>query len=381
MFGFLSRNKDGPIGLDIGSEGVRMLQLTHAPGQLSVAAAARQEYPDHGGESADAMRRRRQAVEAVAEVLRDPRFTGRQVVSCLRGDELAVKNIRLPQMPDSELASAVLWEARERFEFEVAEDRLHYVRAGSVRQGTEVRDEIILIAVAEDTVKQHIEMLSEMQLEPAHIDAEPAALFRAHQRYLRRAEDESAVSVLVDIGLGATQVVVARGTTLVLIKSIDIGGRKFNESVARGLGLDYTEAAGLRRRRASRGKPGESDKPGDQVEWSMYDAIRSQVELLAREIGLCLRYCSVTFRGLKPSEITVVGGEAHDPAVVRLLSECLDCRCAVGEPLRGVEISGVDLGEDRRSVLTEWSVATGLALRDVAIGRRKSGNGRHRIPA
>ena len=112
-------------------------------------------------------------------------------MSGLRADELAVKNVRLPRMSDRELSSAVLYECHERFGFEVVPDRVHYVNAGEVRQGTESRDEIVLMAVTEDVIRQHVEMLDEMCLKCVHIDAEPMALFRTYQRFLRRAEDES----------------------------------------------------------------------------------------------------------------------------------------------------------------------------------------------
>jgi type IV pilus assembly protein PilM len=383
MFGILSRNRRGPIGLDVGSEGVKMLQLARSGGNLAVVGAARRSFAQQAAESPDGASRRQLAAEAVRQLLRSGQFRGREVVSCLRADELAIKNIRLPQMPERELASAVLWEARERFEFEVAEDRVHFIRAGEVRQGTETRDEVILIAASAEAVSGHLAMLSDMGLTPAHIDAEPTALFRTYQRYLRRAEDESAAAVLVDVGLVATKVVVARGQTILLIKSIGLAGQQFSESVAKGLGLGYGEALRLRRKRASQDPPGEEDATGDQVGWSVYDAVRSQVESLAREISLCLRYCSVTFRGLRPAQITLTGGEVYDPAVAKLLEQCLGCTCVIGEPLRGVEMSSVDLGADRRSVLTEWSVATGLALRGLrgAGGGRESGRERDRVSA
>ncbi len=382
MFGCLRRQKRGAIALDVGSGGVKLLQLTHSDGHCRVLAAGRGAFEPPPGPD-DPHRRRQLAVQAVRELLGTGRFRGRRVVSCLRTDELAVKNVRLPQMPEQELRRAVLWEARERFGFEVHGERLHYLRAGEVRQGGQMRQEVILIAVAPETLAGHLDMLSEMQLSPVHIGAEPVALLRAYRRRLRRAEDESTVSVLVDVGLGGTRVAVARGQQALLIKAIELGGRTFNEAVGQALGLSYAEAAHLRRRRAFRSRPSGEQMPGDQVEWSIFDAVRGSVEALAREISLCLRYCSVTFRGLRPTEITLTGGEAYDPAVAKLLGECLDCRCVVGRPLEGVEISGVDLGEDRRSVLTEWSVATGLALHGLWAGERVGtwSHERDRVPA
>lgn len=376
MLKVLSRRETGPIGLDVGSESIRALQLCHSAGKLWVAAAARWQLPHNGsGPGADAPGRTSLAVQAVRDMLKRGKFRGRDVVSCLRGEELDVRNVRLPQMPDHELNKAILWECQERFGFPVAPDRMHYINAGEVRQGAEVRDEILIMAVPEETVRGHLDMLEKMHLRPVHMDAEPAALFRAYLRNLRRVEDESTVTVIVDIGLASTKVIVARGRTILLIKSFDVAGRALNQSVAAELGLSYSEAAHLRRSSFEHGADAEEPSPpADQVEWSVIDAIRGQVESLAQEVALCLRYCSVTFRGLRPTQVTLAGGEAYDPALVRLLGECLDFPCVVGQPLHGIELGDIDMGGDRRAAHTEWSVATGLALRELTATRDLRGS-------
>lgn len=387
MLNRFSRGKYGPIGLDLGAETIRMLQLDCSGPRLRLAGAGRWRFPSHAMESgADPQERRQLASQAVREMLKKGGFHGKHVVSCIKANDLAIRNIRVPQMSDEELSSAVLWESQERFGFEVSRDRVFYVKAGEVRQGTESRDEVILMVVAEDKLRDHLETLREMRLKPVHVDAEPSALLRTYQRFLRRAEDEGAVLVIADIGLEATKVVVARGATIVLVKSIDVAGHTFNQSVAKELGLSYSEAQHLRRR-AFEDHPGDMagqvPEDRDQVQWSLFDAIRGQVEGLAREISLCLRYCSVTFRGLRPAQITLTGGEAYDPALVKLLGDCLDCECEVGQPLRGIDLGEANLGADRRGVLTEWSLALGLALRGVTTKRdtRKADHERRRIPA
>ncbi len=374
MFELLSKTKYGQIGLDIGAESVKMLQLAVVRDKLFVAAAALRHLPESAVRpDADGQTRRKILIETIREMLANRVFHGRNVVSCMRADEIGVKNVRLPRMPDDELASAVVWECQERFGFEVDADRIHYIKAGEVRQGDDVRNEVILIAVPGDVLTRHLDMLSEVRLIPAHVDAEPTALFRAYERFLRRADDDASVSVIVDIGLACTKVIVARGRSILLIKAIDIAGRKFNESVAEELNMSFAEAATLRRRTFENGRPGlakaNTTEPmptmEGKVQWSVFDAIREQVETLAREISLCLRYCSVTFRGLRPTKITLTGGEAYDPRLAESLKEYLDCECVIGQPLSGIDLGGVEIDGDRRGELTEWSVATGLALRSL----------------
>ena len=336
-------------------------------------AAERWHFPAPGDQ--DPVQRKELAIAAINDMLKRGRFKGRRVVSCLRCDELSIKNVRLPRMQPEELKQAILYEARDRFGFEVAADQLSCLNAGQIRQGSEVRDELILLAVSREVIESHLDLLRQVSLVPEAIDAEPVALFRGFERYLRRHADEEAVTVVLDIGHSATRVIVSRGRQVVFIKSIDIGGRKFTGAVAAQLNLTYPEARDLRLRKmreyeqsaaADGAEPqGEGARNRSDLEWSMHDAIRGEVETLAREVALCLRYCSVTFRGLRPRQITLSGGETYDRTLVDLLTGQLGTPAAVGEPLRGVDISGVDLGANRRATVTEWALCAGLAFRDM----------------
>ncbi|GAF87328.1 unnamed protein product, partial [marine sediment metagenome] len=99
MLKVLSRRETGPIGLDVGSESIKALQLCRSAGKLWVAAAAHWQFPHNGsGSGTDAPGRMSLAVQAVRDMLKRGKFRGRDVVSCLRGEELDVRNVRLPQM-------------------------------------------------------------------------------------------------------------------------------------------------------------------------------------------------------------------------------------------------------------------------------------------
>ena len=386
MFGFLSRNRHWPIALDVGSDSVKMLQLRRVGHIVSVNASARWQFPREAAN--DPVGRRQLAVPAVRELLRAGAFKGRRVISGLSCDQMTIKNVRLPHMPEHEMAEAVKWEAKERFDFDPSRDQIAFLNAGQVRSGNETRDELVLLIVQHETVNKHLEMLEAMGLEPDHIDGEPLALFRVYDRWLRRRADEQSVSVLADIGRSAARMVVARGRDIVFIKSIDIGGRRLTEAVAKQLGLEIHEADELRQRlmreHAEKTRQAAAEGQGElPIDWTIHDAIRGEVEALAREISLCLRYCAVTFRGLRPDKIVVTGGEAYDPAVVKLLNEHMHVECSVGQPLRGIDVSTVDLGADRRASLAEWTTCTGLAIRDIDFqgGINEVEHGEHRLSA
>jgi len=384
----LLRNRRSPICVDLGTNSVKMLQLQRVTGALGVLASALWRCPASAGQ--DPAKRRQLIVAAVRDILRKGGFRGRQAVTTLSYHDLNIKNVRLPHMPEHEMIQAVRWEAKERFSFEVNDDRLRYINAGEVRSGNEVQDELIMLAVSQEAMDNHLGLLSEIGLRPQHIEAEPVALFRIQERFLRRRADDEVVSVAVDLGRAGTRVVVARGRRIVFIKNIEIGGRDITEAVAKQLDLSDEEAEELRLRTIPEESGGSPQDEGDDatrhrnlVDWTVHDAIRGVVETLAREISLCLRYCSVTFRGLRPRHVTLTGGGAYDPALVELLTENLTIGCDVGHPLRGIDVSAASFGNSRRRFLAEWALCTGMAIKHLDAGHpaRELKDGRHRLSA
>ena len=364
------KSRRWPIGLDLGADSIKMLQMQRGSGHVRVSACGRWQVP--ASVAANPSQYRQAASSAIRKMLQEGKFRGRRSVSALSSDQLTIKNVRLPMMPAGELPDAILWEAKDRFDFEVSRDRLAYFNAGEVRQGTETGLEIIMMAVPPEVLEDHMALLSDSGLSPEHIDAQPVALFRTFERFLRRRADDDTVSVLVDIGLNTTRVVVARGRQIVFVKSVDIAGRKLNEAVAKRLNLGYEEATELRARimrefesRDFADKDSKASMAPDSISWSVYDALRAEAELLAREVSLCLQYCLVTFRGLRPGKITVTGGQAYDPALMELLSKNLNLECVIGRPMRNIDVSAADVGADRRGMMCEWAVCSGLAIRDM----------------
>ena len=381
----MRRKERWPIALDIGTDSIKMLQLDEANGGLVARACGQWQFPTV---VVDPEQRSEMIIEAVRGMLHRGDFKGRRSVSSLSGSEVDIKNVRLQKASRKEMEKAMQWEAQDRFGFDVVPDRLKYVDAGHVRSGAETRNEIIMLAASEKSIEDHLTLLSTVGLEPNHIYPEPLAVFRMAKRSLRRQADQDTVSVILDLGAGATRVIVARGRQVVFIKAIDIGGRVFDEAVAVQLNLDLAEAAELRARvmqehakslgGSRKSDHEDSEEPRSDVDWTIRDAVRGKVEDLAREIALCLRYCSVTFRGLRPNTVLMAGGEVYDPAVTELLTDNLGVECNVAQPMRGIDVSSVMSGMGRGMPMCEWAVASGLAMRDrdIAPHRKEAKNDR-----
>jgi type IV pilus assembly protein PilM len=198
------------------------------------------------------------------------------------------------------------------------------------------------------------------------LDFAPVALFRTIERFVRRKEDEHEVHVLVDVGEKGSRVVVGRGKEINFLKSTDIGGDRFNDAVSRRLEITNSEARDLRRRQTVSGPSADSHdrsvESPDRVRQAILDATRGPMEDLAREVALCLRYCSVTFRGQRPARVRLCGTEATDAGLQMAIQSVLALPAEAARPLYSVNTDAMP-SSLRMGAMADWTMALGLALR------------------
>jgi type IV pilus assembly protein PilM len=350
MFG-LSQSQVCPIGIDIGSHSVRMFQFRRKGDQLAMQAACRIEL-DALGESQSAAARLAKAME---RGLTDATFNGRTAVLSVPPAMLNAKSVRLPQMPDSDLHQALQWEAKDRFGFEIGNGRLVWFRAGEVRRGTEIKDELLLFAVRGETLSLYLDAAAAAGLTVAAIDIAPCASYRSAWRAGFDHTPSVDSFALLDIGQAGSQFIITRNEQLVFYKHIDIGADTIDRAVGQKLGISAAEASQMRARLATADAAGE-EAPLAQA---LQDAVRPPLDELARELDMCMRYFVITFRGVRPDLITITGRQANCPRILENLAATLALRVEPARPLRGV----LDLGDVARPDRSgEWSVAAGLSL-------------------
>lgn len=363
-----------PIGLDVGHGGVRLMQVEAVGGdgerRLAVVAAARQSTASG---PADPIERLAAGATAGARLMAQHPFVGRRVVVAVPRELVQVKNLRLPMMPVEELAAAARFEAEEAFGFDLDGAAVQVLPAGEVRQGGEVRQEVIVVAARAADVDATVTAVAGAGLEVASLDCEVTALFRGYERFVRRTDDEQDVNVLVDVGVRRTRVVIGRGREVNFYKDIEFGGHHLLEAVGRKLGVTVDEAAALRQRPAD--EPGAAEQgtvePGagerragrpDPVRRAVTDATRTVADELATELAMCLRYFTVTFRGHRGVRVRVLGGESADPQLRAAFAGVLGVPVEAGVPLAAVDVARMTAA-DRAYPAGGWAVAFGLALR------------------
>ncbi len=352
MFHGKLRNHERPIGLDVRDQEIRLLQLTARGDRLNVTAAACVELPADikpgSPQYAPALQ------TAIQDGLKRGPFVGKSVISSLPHSTVYCKNLRLPPMPGDELRAAVQWEAEERFRLGNGQTSVQYLYAGEVSQGAEQRLELIVMAARLSEVEAHVAALVDAGLRPAAIDAAPTALAYLTRRLPQPLQADTS-RVLIEIDQDVSRVLIMRDQQILFYKPIDIAGRQFDTILSGQLKLPLAQATARRR---------ELDHVSHSDDAAVIKMLEPALNDLGREIGLCLRYFGVTFRGSRPEEAQLLG-QAASPWLAQLLGTAAGIDLQIHDPLRTLELHAVrDIIEPGRE--PGWAVAAGLSLRDVS---------------
>ena len=192
----LKQQQQCPIGLDLGTHQIKLVQLEQKDTNWRMAAATSRTLPV---DLPDAVPQRNDKLTSIIkEALHSSPFLHRRVVSCLPATEIQYKTVHAPQMPPEELRRAVEWEAADRLKLTADQYRIQLLDAGDVRQGEEVREAIIVLAATISEVDEHLDLLTRSNLDPVVIDATPCAMARFMQNVYRDDAEEAPAQTVVD---------------------------------------------------------------------------------------------------------------------------------------------------------------------------------------
>src|SRR5207302_10225294 len=107
---------------------------------------------------------------------------------------------------------------RSIFPFDTGQAQVRFLHAGEVRQGADVKQEVIVLAAKNEDVDNFLEQINRCGAIVESLDWEPTAIYRGVERFIRRREDESEVHVLIDVGLRCSQVIIGKGRDISFYK-------------------------------------------------------------------------------------------------------------------------------------------------------------------
>jgi len=307
-----------PIGIDFGSNYLKMVQLCEENEVLGLCDAAMIQVPSEMETGSGQWQR--WAADAVKASLNSGKFKNRKIVAGISADELFIDYLKIPQVSEANLEEHVRKNIKSKLPYDVNEAMLKYV-ASSGNDAGEI--DVVVIAAEKLKVERHLAIFEAAKVEVAGMSVWPFAMSRAFVKFFaKRESDNEKVVVLIDVGSRHSNVVITRHEELLFARSIKFGLKNIEEG--------------------------------------------QDTQLLITELKACLRYFEDAYKGEEIARLIFFSGNSANANVCRAIASLakeMKIVAQVGDCLGAVE-STVEggLSFDRRGCNVDWSVAFGLSL-------------------
>src|SRR5688500_5119135 len=243
MLGFVKNMfgaKTSPIGIDFGSDSLKMAQAVFSGGEWLLQAAASADVPSNVRH--DPAARLNFFCDTVKDLLVQGSFQGRQAVLALPAASMFIQHLRMPKLDEESLRKALVWESRGKLPIDPTQALLRHMVAGDIYQDQEPKQEVIVMAAARQMVNEFLAAAAKAKLDIVGMNVEPSAALDCFAHVYRRKMDAEVTNCFIDIGCGATRAFVTRGGNIMFARVIAVGGDHFTRAVAADMRIPFDEA-------------------------------------------------------------------------------------------------------------------------------------------
>ncbi len=335
------------IGVSIGGSSIKVAELKKSGksfalqrfgiAQLPEDAIVNREIINHMG-----------VVDSVRSLVDQLKIKGRSVVTSVSGAGVIVKKILLDQVPQKELADAVLWEAEQYVPFNMNEV-VHDFQVLN-KSGPEGKMEIMLVACKRATVESFEAVLKDAGLNTQCIDVD----FFALENIFEANYPVDTASAIVDVGASSLKLVVCHNGQPLFTRDSAIGGKTLTMEIQKHLNLSYQEAELLKIDGNSNG----------QMPQEVSDLMHVMAENFAAEIKRSMDFFTASNSAVHVSYILLAGGSARLPNLSKIVEDTVGVPVQLMNPFNTLTYDTKSFTPDFiANISSVAAVPMGLAIR------------------
>ncbi len=306
------------VGLDIGTDEVKVVELTETPEGLELTGFGWGKIPTP-----------EETLDTVKAVLRESGIRTRKVVTAVSGRSVVIRYITLPKLDSDELPETLRLEADKYIPFDRDEVTIDGQALEENSEDSEENSEMksLLVAVKKDLLQDHIDQVQDLGLVPVAVDVDSFALGNSFE--LRsgdgvREEDPDRAYALVDVGASKTNIHIFRGNTSCFSREIYLGGTDLTEAISRREHLDEAEAEELK-----------CDPQGNEE--MVANSVQPVLDEIAGEILLSFDYFENQFDH-KVEQVFISGGASRTLGLQETFERVFDREVKTWDPLETIKV-------------------------------------------
>lgn len=350
----------GMLGVDLGTAGIKLVELTPEKGKLRLSTYGYAEPSEPTGARKAPFEDIPRTVAVMKRIMKEGGFKATKAVAALPTTNVfhAIITLPVPKNPKEDLKPMIESQARKLLPLPLEEvvldsnvlDKHLLPKDGEntendvVAEGKYIR--VLLTGAPKTLISSFVELFKQAGLELVSLETEVFALTRA------LVGKEKSHVMIVDLGAERSNLAIVDQGIPLLTRVIKSGGNSITQALGQSMGVGFEEAEAMKRDLAF-AKDGNLPAP-------LLEALKP----IVHEVKYALQvYTEQNTNGKTPVEkILVTGGCAHLPGLAEHLTKALNMNVYLGDPWARVLFPG-----EMRPILDEigprFSVAVGLAER------------------
>ncbi len=339
------------VGLDIGTSAIKLVHLKRGSAGPQLVGFGMAPLPHEGVIVDGAIVDSDSISGIIKQVMATTQAKGGSIVTALSGQNVIVRFIRMPEIPDAELKETITYEAEQYVPYPIDDVAISFEKLARV-ESEDVGQFLILLVVAQkELIANYMGTLRMAGVSPSVLDVDIFASLNA-----LHASSQDGVSAVVDIGAGTTNISILKDGVLQFTRNIPIAGNNITTVIQSVLKLDFEQAENIKKE--------EGIVVAEEEENEVSEVVRTITEELASEIRRSFDYYKAQYREGLINKILLTGGTAKLKNLDVFLANELGVEVELGDPLMGLQID-IPNQEQLFEHIQELTVGLGLALREV----------------
>jgi type IV pilus assembly protein PilM len=335
-----------PVGLDIGSKTIKIVELSKEGSKFKLRASGVIGYTGNPVEHMKSDKEYSVMAEAIKKLHKEAKISSREIGIALPESQVYTRAVKFPLLTDSEIASAVRWEAEQYIPIPKEEAIIQHTIIEKQETASPPVTLVLLVAAPKVLVSKYAKVIEMAKLKLVVVETGLMSLTRS-------LAPDNQTSMIVDFGARSTDIAISKNGQLVFSRSIPTAGDAFTRAVAQTLGIE--------------GKQAEEYKKTygltiEALDGKVKAALDPIFRTVADEMKKAIYFYKTDSKGEKPQGVYLAGGTAAMPGIDSYFSKLLGINVAIGNPYLKVFVdpeAAKSLGEYRPL----YSVATGIAMR------------------
>jgi type IV pilus assembly protein PilM len=346
-----SRKEKPVLGLDIGSNTIKVMRLQDRSGSLMLKAVGQKELPPEAIIARE-IQDRETVVFAIQGLVEEVYPKAKEVAISVSGSSVITDELVMDRKTGPEAEQAILFEAEQRSPFDVEDVTLDY-HIINVDQETE-KMQVLLVAARNQFLQSQLDLVFDAGLEPVLVDTDSLAILNCYE--LNYEIDPTKVIALVNLGFDITNVTFVKDGLYHSTRNLVGGARSIYEALKGNLQLSSEKALEVLRRGVE----------GD-IEPGTYKAtLGGAAEEICKNLDMAIFYFKNSTKLENIDQIMLSGGGALIQFLPELLQDKLSVPTETMNPLRNIEwdpalFHNLDLGK----IAPALALVVGLASRRV----------------